>query len=542
MWPDCRPEIRITLFGDAPGLLASDFWSIINWLSAAFHTMKNVAYFLFWVGLSLPLVIGLQNCKKDDPATPANPGGPGSTTTTPGTSTTSVVSTVPLISTTVAPTVSAMGSTSATVSAIINSNGGATLTQHGFVWSKTAQLPTVTDAKIELGTTNGPFPLTINSNLTGLEANTTYFVRSYATNSVGTAYGAVGQVKTDQLPVTTNPDDAETIYVGANYTTYSIDAATGKLNRQYSITGGGAYADPTLDNNVLYTGYSTLFAFNATTGSRQWELTTLNGTFTTPITVGGGALYGVFGDKLVAYDATTRAKKWEVAAQNGTSPVLFNGVLYEASSNGLVALNATDGTRKWLYSSGTAMYTGVAILGGIAYATGQRNTLHAVDIATGTKKWTYEMGTTFDVLSSCATVVNNTVYAGSGDKKLYAVDATTGAKKWDFLTGGTVASSPFVANGLVFFFSSDANIYAVDAATGTKKWNVSVGNPPALSSPVVVNGVVYIAGGNKTLYAFDAVTGTEKWRVTTTENLTSSPTVVAKNGKVFHSGRSGAQQ
>ncbi|MEZ0541649.1 outer membrane protein assembly factor BamB family protein [Fibrella arboris] len=514
--------------------------------------MKNIAYFLLWVSLALPLIIGLQNCRKDDPAPPANPGGPGSSTTTPGgsttsspgTSTTAVVSTAPLISTLAAPTISATGSTSATVSVVIESAGGTVVTEHGFVLSNTNTLPTIADFKQNFGIVNGPFPYTVTRTVTGLEANTTYYIRAFATSATGTGYGAVGQFRTTAPPVVTNPDDAAIIYVGMSYGVYAVDVATGRPKTTFSTTGGSVYADPTLDNNVLYTGFNSVLGFN-TGGGRLWELTTLSGSFTNPITVGGGVFYVVANDKLVAYDATTRAKKWEVVAQNGNSPVLLDGVLYEASNSGLAAINAADGARKWLYASGIAMYTGAAVSGGVAYATGQRNTLHAVDITTGLKKWSYEMGTTFDVLSSCPTVANNVVYVGSGDKRLYAVDAVTGTKKWDFLTGGTVYSSPFVANGIVYFFSSDTNLYALDAATGARKWSVKIGTNGttfSTTSPIVINGVVYVSGENKTLYALDGATGAVKWQLSITENLTSSPVGVTSNGKVFYSGRSGAQQ
>ncbi|WP_420147357.1 PQQ-binding-like beta-propeller repeat protein [Spirosoma sp.] len=503
--------------------------------------MKSTPLFLLWVSLLLVLSFGMQNCKKSEPD-PVKPGPttPGSTTTTPGTSTTAATSTIPVVSAN-APVASGITSASASVSATIDGNGGGTISQHGFVFSKTAPTPTLTDSKTELGVTTGPFPLTITSKLTGLEANTTYYVRAYATNEKGTAYGAVTQVKTSEVPVASNSEDAETIYVGAYYNLYAFDAATGRQKAAYGITGGSVSADPAVTNDVVYTGYNTLMAYQRSTGRRLWEELGLTGEVEEPMTVAGDVLYvSTTKGKLIAYDPAKPTKKWETNITDARSPVVIGSTVYVSGSSGIVALNAADGTRKWSY--GPAMYTGVAVAGGIAYATGQRNTLHAVDIATGTKKWSYEMGTTFDVLTSCATVANNTVYVGSGDKKLYAVDATTGAKKWDFLTGGTLASSPFAANGMVFFLSSDANLYAVDAATGTKKWNVSVGNTFGYSSPVVVNGIVYFTGGNKTLYAFDAVTGTEKWKVITAETLTSSPTVVAKNGKIFNSGRSGAQQ
>ena len=60
-------------------------------------------------------------------------------------------------------------------------------TEHGVVWS-TSPAPTV---DLLTKTTLGPasLPVTFTSDITGLTAETTYYVRAYATNSVGTGYG-----------------------------------------------------------------------------------------------------------------------------------------------------------------------------------------------------------------------------------------------------------------------------------------------------------------------------------------------------------------
>ncbi len=81
-------------------------------------------------------------------------------------------------------TVSGITSTSATCGGNVSSDGGTSVTAKGVCWS-TLQNPTVGDSH----TTNGSGTGSFSSNITGLSANTTYYVRAYATNSVGTAYG-----------------------------------------------------------------------------------------------------------------------------------------------------------------------------------------------------------------------------------------------------------------------------------------------------------------------------------------------------------------
>ena len=64
------------------------------------------------------------------------------------------------------------------------SDCGADVTERGVCWS-TSQNPTINDNKTSDGAGMG----TYNSNITGLNKNTTYYVRAYATNSAGTGYG-----------------------------------------------------------------------------------------------------------------------------------------------------------------------------------------------------------------------------------------------------------------------------------------------------------------------------------------------------------------
>ena len=66
----------------------------------------------------------------------------------------------------------------------IDSDGGEVVTARGVCWS-TSTGPTTADDKTEDGTGTGPFTSTV----TGLTNGQTYYLRAYATNSIGTAYG-----------------------------------------------------------------------------------------------------------------------------------------------------------------------------------------------------------------------------------------------------------------------------------------------------------------------------------------------------------------
>ncbi|MCF8317984.1 MAG: hypothetical protein K9I02_04500, partial [Haliscomenobacter sp.] len=117
-------------------------------------------------------------------------------------------------------TVIEITSTSAKSGGNISADGGATVTARGVVWA-TSQNPTIAlSTKTSNGTGTGAF----TSELTSLAANTTYYVRAYATNSAGTAYGNEVSFKTSAVQTTTVP----------TLTTTSASSIT-----QTTVTSGG---------------------------------------------------------------------------------------------------------------------------------------------------------------------------------------------------------------------------------------------------------------------------------------------------------------
>ena len=73
---------------------------------------------------------------------------------------------------------------SVTTGGVITKDGGKEITAYGVCWSTTNN-PIVSDSHTLDGTGTGSFI----SNLTALLPGTTYYIRAYATNSAGTAYG-----------------------------------------------------------------------------------------------------------------------------------------------------------------------------------------------------------------------------------------------------------------------------------------------------------------------------------------------------------------
>lgn len=135
----------------------------------------------------------------------------------------------------------------------VTDDGGASVTARGVCWS-TSQNPTISDNHTSDGNGTGSF----TSNLTNLTANTTYYVRAYATNENGTSYGEQKSFTTLQnieLPTVTTADVTDitqnTAVSGGNVT--DDGGAT--------VTARGVCwskdPNPTIDNSFISNGNGT---------------------------------------------------------------------------------------------------------------------------------------------------------------------------------------------------------------------------------------------------------------------------------------------
>jgi uncharacterized protein (TIGR02145 family) len=130
---------------------------------------------------------------------------------------------LPVLSTT---SVTNLTTTTAVSGGIIIADGGATILANGVCWNTTLN-PSTDDSKTVDPIGNAQFV----SSISGLTASTTYHIRAYATNSVGTAYGAdisfttLGEVPTVTTLAATNLAPASATLngtVNANYLSTTV--------------------------------------------------------------------------------------------------------------------------------------------------------------------------------------------------------------------------------------------------------------------------------------------------------------------------------
>ena len=127
--------------------------------------------------------------------------------------------------------VSNITQTTATSGGNVTSDGGANVTARGVCWS-TSQNPTINDNKTSDGSGTGSF----TSNLINLNANTTYYVRAYATNEKGTSYG-------EQKSFTTLEEDLENQVVNVNGVSFTMIAVEGGTFNMGATSEQGGDAD-----------------------------------------------------------------------------------------------------------------------------------------------------------------------------------------------------------------------------------------------------------------------------------------------------------
>lgn len=112
----------------------------------------------------------------------------------------SLPNTAPVVSTSAA---SSIMSTSATLGGNVTADGGATITERGFVYSETSTNsdPVIMGTGVTKQTVSGTTGV-FDFALSGLTANTQYSYKAYATNSEGTSYGSVVNFTTPNVSTT----------------------------------------------------------------------------------------------------------------------------------------------------------------------------------------------------------------------------------------------------------------------------------------------------------------------------------------------------
>ena len=149
--------------------------------------------------------------------------------------------------------VTSITGTTATSGGTITTDGGATITSRGLVWGTSAGASTFS---VTTGTGTG----TYTASITGLSIATTYFVRAFATNSVGTVFGPEVQFATPNTATVastiTSTITSSTAILGGVLT--SNGGATTTIGIMYSTASNfGTFSTTSINANAVAGTYTT---------------------------------------------------------------------------------------------------------------------------------------------------------------------------------------------------------------------------------------------------------------------------------------------
>lgn len=258
---------------------------------------------------------------------------------------------LPILTTNAATSISAIAAVSG---GNISSDGGASITSRGICWSTTSN-PTTADSKSSSGTGSGMF----SGIMTGLLMDKTYYVRAFATNSAGTAYGNEISFTTQNGAITLTTSAATLVKalsatVGGNVASDGGSAVSQRgvcwstspnptlTDEKITVgTGAGTFSSSLSGLSPQKTYYVRAFATNAagTVYGNEINFTTQNGVITLTTTTAS------------LINALSAASGGSITSDGGAS-VVARGVCWSSTSNPTTADSKTSN------GSGTGTFTG----------------------------------------------------------------------------------------------------------------------------------------------------------------------------------------
>ena len=291
----------------------------------------------------------------------------------------------------------------------VTSDGGTEVTSRGVVWSKDHNPAITLGTKTSDGSGVGKF----TSSITGLEPGTTYYVRAYVTNTLGTSYGEEVSFTTQAVRPTVYTTEAD-----------EITQTSAKVGGNVTATGGAEVIErgivwstsqnPTTENNKVRIGE----------GLGEFQATLVDLTIATTYYVRAYAINSIgtsYGEEISFITGSAKptvitASPSEVTSSSalcggnvtsdGGSAVVARGVVWSKDHNPTISLSTktTNGTGTGSYvSSISGLEPGVTYYVR-AYATNTNGTSYGNELSF----------TTNAVKPTVSTneIINDTVYEG----------------------------------------------------------------------------------------------------------------------------------
>jgi uncharacterized protein (TIGR02145 family) len=345
---------------------------------------------------------------------------------------------------------SSIGATTATSGGTISYNGGATVTVSGLVWS-TSTTPTIA---LSTKTTNGTLTGTYTSAISGLTPGTLYYVRSYATNAVGTSYGAQTSFTTLTTPTLAATTAASSIASttatsGGNISSdggsavsargivwgTATNPTTALSTKTTTGTGTGTYTSNLTGLSPATTYYVRSYATNAigTSYGAEISFTTLAVAPTLAATTAASSIAG-----------TTATSGGNISSDGG-SAVTARGIVWGIATNPTTALTTktTDGTGTGTYASSLTGLSPATLYYVRSYATNAIGTSYGAEISFTT----LAVAPTLAATTAASSITSTTATSGGTISTDGGSAVTAKGVVWGTATNPTTALSTKTTDG-----------------------------------------------------------------------------------------------
>jgi hypothetical protein len=395
-----------------------------------------------------------------------------------------------------------ISSTSATSGGTILSNGNDSITAFGICWAITPEPTTANPHNIDTGNRT-----TFSYTIKGLGKNQAYYVRAYATNSVGTNYGN---------QITFKTDSTEHIYVSGISNGRSVYWKDGVLN---PLTNSGTFnfalgSSITVSNNDVYVAGYELLSGSSFYEAKIWKNgigTTVGGlqSFARAVSVVNNDVYAVGTENYAGSSYAAKFWKNGVATTLSTSGTTANlSSIFVVNNNVYVGGHEESGVNRK----------------GIVWVNGTPTRLFGFCFPSGNGLCTWDWTTINDIY-----VVGNDVYAvgtsvastGNYDNIIWKNGVATQIN--------IIPNSIFINNNDIYIAGTVGNAACV-WKNGTITALTNGINQAFATSIYVLGNDVYVAGSERVSGTTNSIA--KIWKNGTVLNL-SDGTVYAEATDIF---------
>jgi outer membrane protein assembly factor BamB len=249
--------------------------------------------------------------------------------------------------------------------------------------------------------------------------------------------------------------------------------------------------------------------------------------------VGGGRLVAIGTDAVVeAFDANSGASLWRTAIGSdgkdfakslfGGGVAIDGGLVFATSGVGdVAALNAETGAVVWRAKPGGPLRGAPTVAFGSIYVMTQDNQVYALAAADGAVQWqasaSLEAGSVFGAGSPAAG--QGTIVAGYSSGEVQAYRYENGRDLWDDALARTsialsvstltdVDADPVIDRGRVFALGQGGRMASYELVTGQRSWEISIAG---ISTPWVAGEWIYVVTDDAKLLCIARATGRVRW-------------------------------